>query len=78
MEVEHVIKTGSILVLEKKMEEQQLSSHLAVTTKKEKIAKQLCDIQKELINETNTRRFKLEPQNFTTSVSCKPHHLAKN
>ena len=77
MEVEHVIKTSSILVL-KKMEETASKLSSCCDNKKEKNAKQLFDIQKELINETNTRRFKLEPQNFTTSVSCKPHHLAKN
>ena len=60
------------------MEETASKLSSCCNNKKEKIAKQLFDIQKELINETNTRRFKLEPQNFTTSVSCKPHHLAKN
>ena len=32
--------------------------------------------EKYLMEQCKTRRFRLEPQKFTTTVSVKPHHLA--
>ncbi len=40
------------------------------------VHKELKKMPKALIEQCKTRRLRLEPQKFTTTVSVKPHHLA--
>jgi hypothetical protein len=76
IECEHVVKTSAIIELEKNIEFLKDRMKSLRGQEKRKVRKELKKMQKALIEQCKTQRFRLEPQKFTTTVSVKPHHLA--
>lgn len=79
IEVEHVVKTESMLELEKEMEglQRNLLSEQNESTRIN-MADRIGDIANELVRLGQARRFRMEPQTKTVHVKVKPHHMATN
>ena len=79
IELEHVIKTDSMIEIEKKIA--RLSKQLTTTTsevEKTNLQRQIDTKNHQLMNMCRTRRFKLEPKTLTVNVKVKPYHRATN
>ena len=71
IECKHVVKTSAIIELEKNIELLKDSMKSLRGQEKRKVHKELKKMQKALIEQCKTRRFRLEPQKFTTKTKTK-------
>ncbi len=79
VECEHVNKTSLVAQLESQINELrcQLDFHPNDhQSKKQKIKTKLDDLHNKLAKEMISRRFKLEPEQFSPEVSVKYHHTS--
>jgi len=74
IECEHVIKTDAMVRLEKELEELTKKVQSAPEDNTVEAENRISEINKELINHSKLRRFKLEPQDYNVVVKLKPHH----
>ena len=76
IECEHVIKTDTMVRLEREVGDLVQKIPLATRKTKQRLRKKITHTNTQLINLCKTRRFKLEPQNYRVVVTMKPHHYA--
>ena len=76
IECEHVVKTDTMVRLEREVGDLVQKIPLATRKTKQILRKKITHTNTQLINLCKTRRFKLEPQNYRVVVTMKPHHYA--
>jgi hypothetical protein len=76
IECEHVVKTDTMVRLEREVGDLVQKIPLATRKTKQRLRKKITHTNTQLINLCKTRRFKLEPQNYRVVVTMKPHHYA--
>jgi hypothetical protein len=76
IKVEHVIKTKTMIELEKDIERLSIQMSTADVQAKEVIKARITNTQAQLISLSNTRQFKMEPEKKAVSVNVKTHPRA--